>query len=258
MPDSLIFDGTDDKLNIGSFITGFNADMTILFIVKFVNYTNFPQILSWNSVDGGLMIDASPAIQAGDLATGGDLSPFTLSGTSWQLIGYGKAAGTVIPRYHRYIWDTAAWSHSNGGNFINNFAALTSARIGDSVTLPGQNFQGNMLIGGIWNANLSDLFVETLITGKTAWENAIEAWRFDSMSPLTSMGLGQSAETSRTGTAVATGIAPAGWTDTAGTPPQQIRPDADVATTGWTTTPLFSKVDEATTDDADFITSTAS
>lgn len=43
----------------------------------------------------------------------------------------------------------------------------------------------------------------------------------------------------------------------AATPPQTIRPDADVITTGWTTTPLWSKVDEAVADDADFITSTA-
>lgn len=39
---------------------------------------------------------------------------------------------------------------------------------------------------------------------------------------------------------------------------QQFRPDADVTTTGWTTTPLWSKVDEDPASDADFITATAS
>lgn len=38
---------------------------------------------------------------------------------------------------------------------------------------------------------------------------------------------------------------------------QYSRPDADVTTTGWTTTPLWSKIDEAVADDADFITATA-
>jgi len=38
---------------------------------------------------------------------------------------------------------------------------------------------------------------------------------------------------------------------------QQIRPDADNAAGSWTTTPLWSKIDEAVTDDADFITNTA-
>ena len=33
-----------------------------------------------------------------------------------------------------------------------------------------------------------------------------------------------------------------------GAPPQQIRPDADVATTGWTTAPLWSKVEETSPD----------
>ena len=41
-----------------------------------------------------------------------------------------------------------------------------------------------------------------------------------------------------------------------GLPPQQIRPDADTVTTGWTTTPLWSKVDEAVAG-GDVITATA-
>jgi hypothetical protein len=39
-------------------------------------------------------------------------------------------------------------------------------------------------------------------------------------------------------------------------PPQEIRPDADVTTTGWTTTPLFSKINDES--DASVITATAS
>jgi hypothetical protein len=35
------------------------------------------------------------------------------------------------------------------------------------------------------------------------------------------------------------------------------RPVADIATTGWTTTPLFSKLDESVSDDADYITGVA-
>lgn len=39
-----------------------------------------------------------------------------------------------------------------------------------------------------------------------------------------------------------------------GPPPQQVRPDADTVTTGWTTTPLFSKVNDSS--DTTFITGT--
>jgi hypothetical protein len=49
-----------------------------------------------------------------------------------------------------------------------------------------------------------------------------------------------------------------GATGPVGPPPQQARPDADVATAGWAAAPLWSKVDEAVADDGDFITSTAS
>lgn len=41
----------------------------------------------------------------------------------------------------------------------------------------------------------------------------------------------------------------------AGAPPAQIRPDADVATTGWTTTPLYSKINDSS--DATVIQATA-
>lgn len=44
---------------------------------------------------------------------------------------------------------------------------------------------------------------------------------------------------------------------TATTPPQRIRPDADIATTGWSTAPLWSKVDEDSPDTT-YITGVAS
>lgn len=217
MPDSLIFDGTDDKIGftVGSPSVG-SAAMTILFIVKFDTYTNYPQILTWNSLDGGLMLMSDNSIVAGDFGAGSDVSPFLLSGTSWQLIGYGKASGSATPRYHRYIWDTAAWSHGPGFNPISNFPAIFSGQFGDSLAIPGQNFDGNMLIGGIWNSNLSDGVVESLITGKLAWETAapVVAWRFDTMSTISAFA-GTSLESARTGTTLATGVAPAGWSDSA-------------------------------------------
>ena len=49
-------------------------------------------------------------------------------------------------------------------------------------------------------------------------------------------------------------VSSTGWI---GPSAQQFRPDADVTTTGWTTTPLWSKVDEATADGT-VITATAS
>lgn len=45
--------------------------------------------------------------------------------------------------------------------------------------------------------------------------------------------------------------------DQGGVTLQEFRPDADVTTTGWATTPLWSKVEEDPASDADFVTSTA-
>jgi hypothetical protein len=55
------------------------------------------------------------------------------------------------------------------------------------------------------------------------------------------------------------GVATADWLGptAGGSPPQTLRPDADTADGGWTTTPLWSKVDEASADGT-VITATAS
>ena len=264
MPDSVFLDGVDDKIGFGSLPASLGVGAyTVAFIVKFSSYAIWDTLLGWNSLDGGFALynDTPQSLWAGNFAADTVVSDFQVSGTSWQLLAFGKPSGTGQSTFRRYIWDTAGWTHdpaATGG--VSNQPALTAAMIGDSVAFPGQCFHGHMLIGGIWNSNLAQATVESLISGKQAWIDAAPAvgLRFDTASAISPFA-GSATQTSRTGTSLAAGVAPAGWTDgAAGPPPQQVRPDADVTTTGWTTAPLYSKVDEAVADDGDFITSTAS
>ena len=175
----------------------------------------------------------------------------------------------MLAQFHKYVYATNVWTHSGpvGGSVSDNFPAVTSLMIGESAAFPGSGFfDGNILIGAIWNSKLTDPQVEALALSKQAWIDAAPAVgiRFDSASAISGgVFAGTATQTSRTGTTLDVGDVPTGpagtWTDGAGgPPPQQVRPDADVTTTGWTTAPLYSKVDEAVADDGDFITSTAS
>jgi hypothetical protein len=267
MPDSLIFDNNDDRIIFEGLPANLGVGaLTIMFIVKRrLGFSgNYDSFLNWNAQDGGMMLNSQDPQQL----VGGYFGATTASGTflynetTWIMLGYGKVAGLVVPRFHKYSWATGTHSHggSVGGDSLQNFEALTSALIGDSVPFPGQHPDSNILIAGIWNSLLSDATVETLVTGKQAWIDAAPAvaWRFDTMAAISAL-VGTSTQTSRVGTTLDVGDAPAGWVDgPAGPPPQTIHPDADVTTTGWTAAPLWSKVDEEVADDGDFITSTAS
>jgi hypothetical protein len=272
MPDSVSFDGIDDKLAITGFpASTATAAMTILAIFRLEAFDTWDTIFGWNSLDGGLQFDSgTPALQLAGDAGGGfahsqDDTGFkhpTEDMNDWLLMGWGKGVGSpLVPRYHKYSWATGVHAHQPalGGESINNMAALTTLRASENVAFSSQLFRGQLLIAAVWNSLLSDAVVEGLIAGKQAWIDSapVAAWRFDSATVLNTI-VGATTQQSRTGTTLAAGVAPAGWTDgPAGPPPQQVRPDADVTTTGWTTAPLWSKVDEEVASDGDFISSTA-
>ena len=271
MADSVIFDGADDRIVIGGLPASLGSGaMTILFIVKADVWNSYQQIQAWNAIDAGLMCNnASPKnLTAGNGAGNYGVSQFGMTETDWVLIGWGKAAGTVVAQFHKYVYATNTWTHSGpvGGTVTDSLPALTSMLIGESSAFPGSGFHdGNILIGAIWNSKLTDPQVEALNLTKQAWIDAAPAVgiRFDSASAISGgVFAGTATQTSRTGTTLDVGDVPTGpagtWSDTAGgDPPQLWRPDSDIVTTGWTTAPLYSKIDEASPA-SDVISSTAS
>jgi hypothetical protein len=270
MPDSVAFDGVDDNIVIGNFPASFgDGAHTFVVVVRLTAFDSWDTIFGWNSEDGGFQFDSgSPAALICSTASLGHVrsDPIfdrTAELSLWMLLAYGKAAGITVPRFHKYVWATSEWTHApsfNNEPVAGNNPALTALRASLNVPFPSQRITGQLLIAGIWESLLPDTTIETLIVGKQAWIDAAPdaAWRFDSATVLNTIA-GSTTQTSRVGTSLAVGEAPFEWTDgAAGPPPQQIRPDADVTTTGWTTAPLYSKVDEAVADDGDFITGTAS
>lgn len=267
MADSVIFDGADDRIVVGGLPANLGSGaLTILAIVKADAWNSYQQIQAWNAIDAGLMVNNnSPEnLAAGPMTGNNASSQFGMTELGWVLIGWGKAAGTVVPQFHKYVYDTNVWTHSPsvGSNPADNLPALTSMWFGESSAYPGSGFHdGNVLTFGIWNSKLADLTVEGVAFSKQAWIDAAPAVgiRFDSASAL-NVFAGTATQTSRTGTTLDVGDIPTGpggtWTDVSGPPPQIIRPDADVVATSWATAPLWSKVEEETADGV-VITATA-
>ena len=229
MPDSLIFDGSDDRIVIGGLPSSLGSGaITILAIVKADAWNSYQQIQAWNAIDAGLMVNNnSPEnLAAGPMTGNNASSQFTMTELGWVLIGWCKAAGTVVPQFHKYVYATNAWIHSpsTGNNPADNLPALTSMWIGESSAFPGSGFHdGNILTFGIWNSKLSDAAVEALAFSKQAWIDSAPAVgiRFDSASAISGgVFAGTATQTSRTGTTLDVGDAPTGpggtWTDTAG------------------------------------------
>ena len=104
MPDSVAFDGADDRIVIGGLPASLGIGaLTILFIVKADAWNSIEQILAWNAIDGGLMVnnESPEKLVAGVVTANYGVSQFGMTETDWVLIGWCKAAGQVAAQFHR-------------------------------------------------------------------------------------------------------------------------------------------------------------
>ena len=218
MADSLTFDGVDDYIQFSAGAIDGTGALTVVAIVKMTaNATSFRELLGWNSMDAVWGVNnqnpASPIWFPED-------GPYTYDFTwtaeeNWVLLGLSKIdGGPVQPRLHKYVYDTDTWTHTQPGNDISvELPACTSVKIGATGT-PGNFMNASFLIMGWWDSVLADGDIETLIPGTDAWVDLspAEAWRFNTMSAIDSL-TGTSTETTRVGTSLNSGDAPAGWDD---------------------------------------------
>jgi len=222
MADSLYCDGVDDyrRFNAGS-VVGSGA-ITIVLIAKNIDPgTGWMNYLGWNSVDRGLYGDDTSPTQRLAIWDGGvaRASTFSVMDTeNWLLLAASKPAGTSTPRFHRYKYDTSAWIHEAASGTIVDYpvcANITWAADGDI----SQHFNGNILIAGIWDSELSDATIETLNLNKADWVTAApkEAYRFDTAGTITPF-VGTSTQTASVGGTLDSGDAPSGWSDGPATP----------------------------------------
>ena len=226
MPDSLLFDGSNDEIEVGPGGIIHTGPLTAVAIFKIPSASSTYDIIlgldsTGDSADFGLS-DDNPPKGFWNSGVGVESSP-TISFTAaegWCLLAYSKPDGsTVTSRWHKYVYNTDTWTHENETSPGESAGSITGASLGIAND-GGARFAGNLLIVGWWNSNLSDGAIEALVTGKQAWIDAspAEAWRCDTMSTITSF-VGSSAETSRIDTSLDTGDAPAGWSDDEGFPP---------------------------------------
>jgi hypothetical protein len=258
MPDSLLLDGVDDYRAFSAGSLAGSGAISFAVIVKKATDSSWQNLNGWNALDAACFISDANNLVFGDGTTFA-LSAFTvLVSEGWVLLGATKTSGTTVPRFHKYVYNTSTWTHSDAfaGQTIPNLPALSAYRVG--INPSGfQAFPGNILIDAAWDSVISDATFETMEFSKQAWADASpdEARRYDTIGEIIPF-VGTSVEQTSIGGTLDTGDAPAGWNDDTGPPPQQIRPDADITTTGWTTAPLWSKVNDSS--DSTVISSTAS
>lgn len=220
MPDSLLFDAVDDKVVFSpGTIVGTTAWTAAAIIKRTSDTAAYADIIGWNADDKtplGLM-NVTPATLTYYNESGIVLSSTATvtAADSWLLIAYSRPDGSAAPgRFHRYKYSTTTWIHENGdSNPVGELPTCTSIKIAASG-IPGNFFNGNILIVGWWESELSDGTIETLNTGLRAWIDAApaELWRLNNLGAIASL-TGTSTESSRTGTTIDAGAAPNGWAD---------------------------------------------
>ena len=131
----------------------------------------------------------------------------------WQFIAVTKATGTVLPRAHRYLYATGAWTHENmSATVADSATTMTVVNIGAQVA-GTQHFAGDIAVCGVWPVAMTDQQVEALAFSRLPWwavsPNGV--WFLDqaavTMKVLDETGKG-AGETARTGTAVGSTSAP--------------------------------------------------
>jgi hypothetical protein len=221
MPDSLIFDGVDDKIE---FAIGGGASLGPLSFVAILK--RISDSVNWHSVMTRHTSGASPVDQyffdAGNQFIlwnefSEDSSAYTVLGTEgWVLIAHTRPSGSSAGRFHKYRWDTSAWTHQAGDTSVSIVTSVSGGKFKFGTYNNSDYGNFSLLVAGWWNSELSDANIETLIGGLSAWTNLspVEAWRFDRTSAISAFGTSNTAdETSRVGTTLDTGDAPSGWVD---------------------------------------------
>lgn len=136
----------------------------------------------------------------------------TLTGSEgWVFVGFNKATGSAIPRYHKYVYSTDTWTHATSSAISNSGAAAGNFYVANSNG--ASVLTGDYAIGAVYNVELSDAQFEAMAYSLSAWwavqpkglwildQDAVGQKVFDQS------GNGAN-ESSRTGTSVATTAVP--------------------------------------------------
>ena len=124
----------------------------------------------------------------------------------WVLLAATKATGTATPRFHKYSFASATWTHEDAGSTLGNSTAPTSGPTLGAASNGSGPYQGDIAAAGIANTVLSDVALEAAVVSEAAWIAAfnVSAWVLDQGSTATTVvdDVGTSDQSAITGTAV--------------------------------------------------------
>jgi hypothetical protein len=117
-------------------------------------------------------------------ASGDINSAFTVTNADgWILLVCGKATGTATPRFHKYVYSTDTWTHSNGGGTLaNTSGTVDNVKFGMAGAGTGADFAGDLAVSAVWkNRQLTDTEVEQLAFSLMGWHATTPTalWVFD-------------------------------------------------------------------------------
>lgn len=212
-----LFDGTDDKitLNLGNMGFVFGPG-TMVFIIRRNNTGVSQRVCHFGANTGtarfGIRFNSTNDFSA-QIGSTLQIGPFTVTETGWILIAVTKTSGTTAPRYHKYVFATNTWTHTDGAAIADSTAPTgTASNLGALVT--SEFFNGDMLIGALYDVALSDAQIESLPFALQAWwgpKTPRALWLLDHQSTgqvVTDITGGGANQNAIVGTAVATNHPP--------------------------------------------------
>jgi hypothetical protein len=123
------------------------------------NQVDFTGITSWPDAGGGLGLTA----------------------VGWYCVTVTKAAGTSTPRGTVYAYSTNTQARSNGNTTLADQTSVSGGTVRFGEWQDVDDFEGDLLVAGIWNRQLSDAEVDLLPFALNAWVSAAPSglWLFE-------------------------------------------------------------------------------
>lgn len=220
--DSIVVCGPGGASGIGS-----SAHTILAYVKPAATTTGVIQFRAGTTPVRSLLADSGKYYADNDF-TGG---PTPESGV-WQVVGYSKAAGSAVVRWHYYSATTGVWAHSNGATLGDPGGTIDNIWLGKAYN------RGNLSIAaiGAWSSALTDGNVET------AGFAALQQWY--NLSPLALWPMNQSGtnpfldvigsadESSITNARPAADTDPSGWDYTISSGLTQALPTASYTESG--------------------------
>jgi hypothetical protein len=183
---SRAFNGTSDKVqtSIGAFSATVYGTLAVIYKINTQKAQGLIALQSdVNTARYALELSSAGVLQGGNDTTPSDGPTINIS-DGWCVLVFGKATGTVKPRYHKCVMSTGVWTHTDGATAIANSSTSPGASgLVQFGSWGNTDFaSGWMYAAAAWTArNLTDTEAELLGVSLNHWWslNPSGMWLFD-------------------------------------------------------------------------------